>query len=80
MTMEYDERQGGEENYKYERREGNHEELFVIQSRKENRKVFIFSPIFISHPLCQLLVYFELHLCLFTIIPHTIGQTRREKQ
>ena len=54
MTMEYYERQGGEEHYKYERREGNHEELFVIQSRKENRNVFIFFPVFISHPLCLL--------------------------
>lgn len=34
--------------------EENHEDLFVIQSRKENRNVFIFFLIFISHPLCLL--------------------------
>ena len=58
-------------------REENHEDLFVIQSRKENRNLFIFFPIFILF-VSQLRVYFELHLCLFTIIAiiqPTIGQT-----
>lgn len=35
-------------------RERNHEDLFVIQSRKENRNVFIFFLIFIYHPLSLL--------------------------